>query len=114
MRRKKENTARIKLIYKHTCQVCQKILHTPDGNPIGNTGDTTNYYNGGYDGYFSSLVYYRYALNYFDVQNIINTGPSQKFSNPSSDTFAHIPPYFSSNNHSPGCVKDSLIKSCEK
>jgi|TARA_B100000123_G_scaffold271595_1_gene251858 putative restriction endonuclease len=32
--RKKENTARIKLIYKHTCQVCQKILHTPDGNPI--------------------------------------------------------------------------------
>ena len=52
---------------------------------------------GGFKGYFSSFVYYRYALNYFDVQNIINNGPSTDLIEDVSQTFTQIPPYFSSN-----------------
>lgn len=51
----------------------------------------------GYSGYLSSLVYYRYALNYFDIQNILNVGPSRKVISDSSNTFTQVPPYFSSN-----------------
>lgn len=51
----------------------------------------------GFVGYFSSLVYYKYALNYFDIQNIMNNGPSTKVVSEVSNTFEQIPPYFSSN-----------------
>ena len=51
----------------------------------------------GFVGYFSTLVYYKYALNYFDVQNIMNGGPSTNVVSDVSNTFDQIPPYFSSN-----------------
>lgn len=51
----------------------------------------------GFVGYFSTLVYYKYALNYFDVQNIMNSGPSTRIVSDVSDTFDQTPPYFSSN-----------------
>lgn len=49
----------------------------------------------GFAGFFSSLVYYKYALNYFDIQGIMNNGPSRKIISDVSDTFKQIPPYFS-------------------
>ena len=51
----------------------------------------------GYDGYFSTLVYYKYALDYYDIQGIMNSGPSKTLLvTDVNTTFSHIPPYFAS------------------
>lgn len=74
-----------------------KRTYTFDSLPKQNYRNIYINRNKGFVGYLSSLVYYRYALNYFDVQNIMNTGPSRKVVSDVSDTFIQLPPYFSSN-----------------
>lgn len=74
-----------------------KRTYTFDSLPKQNYRKVWINRNGGFKGYFSSLVYYRYALNYFDVQNIMNSGPSPVLIEDVSQSFQQIPPYFSSN-----------------
>jgi hypothetical protein len=74
-----------------------KKTYTFDSIPRQNYRNIYINQNKGFTGYLSSLVYYKYALNYFDIQNILNNGPSTKIASSVSDTFNQIPPYFSSN-----------------
>ena len=74
-----------------------KLSHTFDSLPKQNYRNVYINRNKGFVGYLSSLVYYKYALNYFDIQNIINEGPSQNVVSDVSATFANVPPYFSTN-----------------
>jgi hypothetical protein len=52
--------------------------------------------NKGFNGYLSNLTYYRYAVDYFAVQKILNNGPSNKLVADATTTFQQIPPYLSS------------------
>ena len=73
-----------------------KLTHTFDSLPKQNYRNVYINRNKGYVGYMSLLEYYKYAINYFDVQNIINAGPSENIVSDVSNTFSQIPPYFSS------------------
>ena len=74
-----------------------KHTHTFDSLPKQNYRNIYINRNNGFVGYLSSLVYFRYALNYFDIQNIMNKGPSKRIISDASKTFLQLPPYFSSN-----------------
>jgi len=54
------------------------------GVPKQNYGDVYVAMNGGFDGYISNLWYYNYALGTYDIQRIVNKGPSTKMISGSS------------------------------
>lgn len=73
-----------------------KLTHTFDSLPKQNYRNVYINRNKGFVGYLSRLEYYSYALTYFDIQGIINKGPSQKILSDVSNTFNQMPPYFAS------------------
>lgn len=72
-----------------------KRTHTFDSLPKQNYRNIYINQDKGFSGYFSSLTYYKYALTYFDIQSIMNEGPSSTVTDTISDTLAQIPPYLS-------------------
>lgn len=59
--------------------------HTMSSAPSQNYNDITVHGNGGFAGSISNLRYYSYALNVFEINNIIMFGPDTKKSNISED-----------------------------
>lgn len=60
--------------------------HTMSSAPSQNYNDITVHGNGGFAGSTSNLRYYSYALNVFEINNIIMFGPDTKKSTLSDDT----------------------------
>ena len=73
-----------------------KLTHEFDSLPKQNYRNVYINRNKGFVGYISRLEYYSYALTYFDIQNIMNKGPSKKVVADVSGTFTQMPPYFAS------------------
>jgi hypothetical protein len=53
-----------------------KKRHVFDSLPRQNFGDVWINLNGGFEGYISKMRYFQYALNYNDIENIVEDGPS--------------------------------------
>jgi hypothetical protein len=73
-----------------------KLTHEFDSLPKQNYRNVYINREKGFVGYLSRLEYYSYALTYFDIQSIINKGPSQTVLSDVSGTFSQMPPYFAS------------------
>ena len=61
--------------------------------PKQNFGDVWINMNGGFEGYLSRLQYFRYALDYKEIESIVKAGPSKDVC---GDT-GELPPYLDDN-----------------